>query len=96
MFVEALALCALRSKVFEKDEGSVEKILHLVEKIAQSQGIAKVKHMMGKTRIVPGEIDPLINLRQRYSKYFEKRFHTTNPEDVLDEALADDDMSGEI
>ena len=50
LFVEALALCALRSKAFEKDAGHIQKILHLMEKITQSQGIAKVKKMMGKTR----------------------------------------------
>ena len=88
LFVEALALCALRSKAFDKDNGSVERILHLMEKVSQSQGIVKVKKMMGKTRISAGDIDPLMNLRQRYSDYFDKKFAGTDPEKVLDEALA--------
>jgi hypothetical protein len=88
LFVEALALCALRSKAFDKDNGSVEKILHLMEKIAQSPGIIKVKRMMGKTRISAGDIDPLMNLRQRYSDYFDKKFAGIDTEKVLDEALA--------
>ncbi len=50
LFVEALALCALSSKAFEKDSGPIERILHLMEKMTQSQGIAKVKKMVGNTR----------------------------------------------
>eukprot|EP01022_Parablepharisma_sp_SALTPOND_P033425 TRINITY_DN886_c0_g1_i1.p1 TRINITY_DN886_c0_g1~~TRINITY_DN886_c0_g1_i1.p1 ORF type:complete len:864 (+),score=102.19 TRINITY_DN886_c0_g1_i1:4700-7291(+) len=96
LFVEALALCALRSKAFDRDNGNIERILHLMEKIAQSQGIAKVKKMMGKTRISAGDIDPLINLRQKYSEYFDKKFASSNPEDVLDEALGEEEPEGEI
>ena len=91
LFVEALALCGLRSKAFDRDNGNIEKILHMMEKIAQSQGIAKVKKMMGKTRISVGDIDPLINLRQKYHEYFEKKITGVDTGLVLDEALAEDE-----
>eukprot|EP00826_Nyctotherus_ovalis_P019368 TRINITY_DN15964_c0_g1_i4.p1 TRINITY_DN15964_c0_g1~~TRINITY_DN15964_c0_g1_i4.p1 ORF type:complete len:339 (-),score=97.20 TRINITY_DN15964_c0_g1_i4:120-998(-) len=87
LFVEALALCALRSKVIDKSSGTVEQILHFVEKIAQSQGIINAKKRMGNTRVASGDIDPLIYLRQRYSEYFEMKFAPNDSEEVLDEAL---------
>jgi len=90
LFVEALALCALRSKAFDKDNGTIERILHLMEKVAQSQGITKVKKMMGKTRISAGDIDPLMNLRHKYADYFEKKFTGADPNQILDEALGDE------
>jgi len=87
LFVEALALCALRSKVIDKNCGSVEHILHFLEKIAQSQGIIDAKKKMGNTRVASGDIDPLLYLRQKYSKYFEKVSPPNDSEEVLDEAL---------
>ena len=50
LFVDALVLCAVKSKAFEKETTPLEKILHFMEKIIQSQGIVKVKKMVGKTR----------------------------------------------
>ncbi len=101
LFVEAIALCALQSKAFEKDGGNIEKILHLMEKITQSQGIAKVKKMLGKTRyrtardtirrICAEDVDPLISLRQKYREYFDKRLIGNDPEQVLGEALGEDE-----
>ncbi len=50
LFVQALAVCAIKSKGFERDPAPAQKILHLMEKMTQSTGVAKVKKVVGRTR----------------------------------------------
>ena len=50
LFVEALAMCALSSKTFGKDHNEIDRIIHLMEKVCQSPGVAKVKKLIGNTR----------------------------------------------
>ena len=50
LFVDSLILCVVRSKAFEKETTLLGKILYFMEKILQTQGTAKVKKMVGKTR----------------------------------------------
>ena len=52
LFMEALALCALQSRAFERDTTHQQKVLHLIEKMMQSSGIAKVRKMSGTTRYI--------------------------------------------
>lgn len=90
LFVKALSLCALRSKAFEKESTSVEKILHFIEKIMQSTGIAKVKKLVGKTRISGVDIDPLVELRKLYSEYFGDSPAGNDPNKLLNQVFAED------
>ena len=50
LFVKALGILALNAKAFQKDPGPVAMLLHFMEKITQSQGIAKVKKTLGRAR----------------------------------------------
>ncbi len=91
-FVDAVILCGVKSKAFEKEASSLEKVLHFMEKILQSQGIAKVKKMVGKTRISADDIDPLFEVRARYREYFDRRVKGNNyRQELLDQVFADDE-----
>lgn len=47
--------------------------------------------MMGKTRISPDDIDPLVQLRVLYREYFERKHVMDNPDQLIDEMLADEE-----
>ncbi len=83
LFVEALALCAFQSKSFEKDDDPALKVIHLMQKITQSPGVILVKKMIGNTRIAPGDIDPLAELKALYERYFEKKYVVLHTEDAI-------------
>ena len=84
-FINALGLCAIQSKGFDKDNDSIERILHVLEKIVQSPGAHKVK--LSKTPL--NDIDPLMSLRKKYKKYFDIKVGNSTKE-VLDEVLGED------
>ena len=71
LFVEALALCALQSKAFDREVKPLNRIVHLLEKAFQSPGISIVKKKIGKTRIPLEQIDPLLQLKNACPKNYE-------------------------
>lgn len=85
LFVQALSLCALRSKAFEKEKTGVEKILHFIEKILQSPGIVKIKKMVGKTRISAEDMVPLAELKELYKDCFKASNGSCNCDQELNE-----------
>ena len=50
LFIEAIALCAFQCKLLSKHTNTIEKILHIAEKMMQSSGISKIRLKKGKTR----------------------------------------------
>ena len=50
LFVEALALCAFQSKSFDQSPDLTGRMILLMKRIVQSQGVILVKKTLGKTR----------------------------------------------
>jgi len=91
-FVNSLILCAMKSKAFDKESAALPRILHFMEKILQSDGLAKIKKMIGKTRVSSDDIDPMFEMRTKYKQYFERRVRIDPKQDLLDQVFPDEEV----
>ena len=90
-YIDAIILCALKSKVFNEDMNPLEKILNFMEKILQSKGIAIVKKTVGKTRMSPDDIDPMLEMRTKYPIYFANEQGLNKKDELLNEVFDEED-----
>eukprot|EP00826_Nyctotherus_ovalis_P042308 TRINITY_DN4333_c0_g2_i11.p1 TRINITY_DN4333_c0_g2~~TRINITY_DN4333_c0_g2_i11.p1 ORF type:complete len:696 (-),score=204.09 TRINITY_DN4333_c0_g2_i11:1180-3267(-) len=88
-FVKALALCAIQSKAFDKDNDPIERILSMLEKIVQSAGARKQRIAISKIKSPLNDIDPLMPLRKKYKSYFDTKSMGSTKK-VVDEVLGED------
>jgi len=88
-FVKAIIMCALKSRLFENEPNVVYKVITFVDKLLQSKGTQLVKKVAGKIRMFSDEIDPMREIRKKYTKFL-KKTSKQDKQEALKKAFEDD------
>eukprot|EP00826_Nyctotherus_ovalis_P015715 TRINITY_DN14490_c0_g3_i1.p3 TRINITY_DN14490_c0_g3~~TRINITY_DN14490_c0_g3_i1.p3 ORF type:complete len:204 (-),score=36.96 TRINITY_DN14490_c0_g3_i1:32-643(-) len=70
-FLDAVMLCSFKSKLVESQLNPVARVLHFLEKLVQSNGIAETKRLSGKIHLF-ADMDPLFEVREKYGEHFKE------------------------
>ena len=69
-FLDAIILCGLKCKVFEKEGIPLKRIINFLNEISNSKGNMMVKKSIGNTYKGSDYSNPMYELKRKYEKYF--------------------------